>query len=170
MAASMESALIGIRPRWAAKKTPAKKASPAQKVVAKSANLPAVKNVAVAGQVGGATVPAQAPASSPTASPSTVPADLRRKISENLRKMGDNRPVKAASLRRALKSLLGAEAGDESKRGPEWIGRAPALRGRAVALRVEPSVIAVDLPLTGSHASQHDEDGGPGLLTALKAS
>jgi len=41
-----------------------------------------------------------------------VSADEIRKITENLRKMGDKRPVKAASLRRALKSFLAVETGD----------------------------------------------------------
>ena len=39
---------------------------------------------------------------------------MLRKITDNLRKMGSKRPMKAASLRRALKSFLGAETDDES--------------------------------------------------------
>ena len=37
-----------------------------------------------------------------------------KKVTENLRKMGANRPTKPASLRRLLKSLLAAETGDAS--------------------------------------------------------
>jgi NTP pyrophosphatase (non-canonical NTP hydrolase) len=49
----------------------------------------------------------------PPSRPSAVSADELRKITENLRKMGSKRPAKAASLRRALKSFLAAEAGDQ---------------------------------------------------------
>ena len=96
------------------KKTPAKKATPAKQLVAKSAEVPAVNRVAVL--AGGITesAPSPAPAPSQAASPTSVPADLLRKITDNLRKMGSKRPVKAASLRRALKSFLGAETDDES--------------------------------------------------------
>jgi hypothetical protein len=48
------------------------------------------------------------------ARPATVSADDLRKFTENLSKMGANRPAKAASLRRALKSFLAAETGDRS--------------------------------------------------------
>ena len=37
-----------------------------------------------------------------------------KKITENLRKVGVNRPTKPAALRRLLKSLLAAETGDAS--------------------------------------------------------
>jgi hypothetical protein len=40
-------------------------------------------------------------------------ADIKR-ITENLRKFGVNRPTKPAALRRLLKSLLAAETGDAS--------------------------------------------------------
>ena len=39
---------------------------------------------------------------------------MLQKMTDSLRKMGDKRPGKQASLRRALKPLLGAAASDES--------------------------------------------------------
>ena len=39
---------------------------------------------------------------------------MLQKMTDSLRKMGDKRPSKQASLRRALKPLLGAAASDES--------------------------------------------------------
>ena len=39
---------------------------------------------------------------------------MLQKMTDSLRKMGDKRPGKQASLRRALKPLLGAVASDES--------------------------------------------------------
>jgi NTP pyrophosphatase (non-canonical NTP hydrolase) len=91
-----------------AKKAPAKKVAPVKKVAAKPANVPTANKLAVVGSAGGAAVAVSPP------SPVTVSADLIKKITDNLRKMGDKRPVKPASLRRALKSFLGAETGDQS--------------------------------------------------------
>lgn len=85
----------------AAKKVPAKKAAPAKKVP-------------VAGAVGRAAGPVLSLASPSPASPSLASAEVLEKITDNLRKMGDKRPVKPASLRRALKSFLGAETADDS--------------------------------------------------------
>ena len=77
----------------------------------KPAVPPAVK-VTAALSTGAEIGPVLAAASAlPVRSP-TVTADEIRKITENLRKMGDKRPVKPASLRRALKSFLAAETGD----------------------------------------------------------
>lgn len=95
----------------APKKAPAKKVTPAKQGVAKSANAVSVKKTGLGSATGGH---APAPASSPRVGPTSVSADLFRKVTDNLRKMGSKRPVKAASLRRALKSFLGAETGDES--------------------------------------------------------
>ena len=39
---------------------------------------------------------------------------MLQKMTDSLRKMGDKRPAKQASLRRALKAFLGAAASDES--------------------------------------------------------
>jgi len=98
----------------AVKKAPAKKVASAKKAVAKSANQPTAKRVTVVGSARGSVLPGPSPASSPSVSPSSRPANLVKKITDNLRKMGDKRPVKPASLRRALRSFLGAETGDES--------------------------------------------------------
>ena len=50
---------------------------------------------------------------SPSKKKSVSDADIKR-ITENLRKFGVNRPTKPAALRRLLKSLLAAETGDAS--------------------------------------------------------
>jgi NTP pyrophosphatase (non-canonical NTP hydrolase) len=81
----------------AAKKVPAKKVAPAKKVVAKPARPPA--------SVGSE---AKAVDMSPD-SAATI-----KKLTDSLRKMGDKRPTKPASLRRSLKSFLGAGATEES--------------------------------------------------------
>ena len=39
---------------------------------------------------------------------------MLQKMTESLRKMGDKRPIKLASLRRALKPLLGIAASEDS--------------------------------------------------------
>ena len=49
----------------------------------------------------------------PSPKKSVSDADIKR-ITENLRKVGVNRPTKPAALRRLLKSLLAAETGDAS--------------------------------------------------------
>jgi len=73
---------------------------------------PAAVKVAATLSTGVAIGPVSVPAASLPVRSSTVSADEIRKITENLRKMGDKRPVKPASLRRALKSFLAAETGD----------------------------------------------------------
>ena len=94
-----------------AKSAPAKKAAPVKPAIVKPI-APAAVKVAATLNTGVAIGPVSAPAPSLPARSSTVSADELRTITENLRKMGDKRPVKPASLRRALKSFLAAEAGD----------------------------------------------------------
>jgi hypothetical protein len=121
------AAKTGAAPRPAAKKAAAKKAAakqpavkrvPAKKAAAKKAAAAPVakkvqaKKVAPAKQA--AVKPSIPPPSSSPATSLTVSADSIKKITDNLRKMGVKRPVKPASLRRALKSFLGAETGDRS--------------------------------------------------------
>src|SRR3990167_5894383 len=88
---------------------PAAKKAVATKAVAKKAGA---MKVAATLSTGVAIGPVSAPAASLPARSPTVTADEIRKITENLRKMGAKRPVKPASLRRALKSFLAAETGD----------------------------------------------------------
>ena len=102
----------------AAKKAAAKKASPAnapatKKVATKKAPAKKVAAKAVA-KVAKSTPAAAsaAPAKSAAVSPGS-PAFLQ-KMTESLRRMGDKRPVRQASLRRALKPLLGTAASDVS--------------------------------------------------------
>lgn len=96
-----------------AKKAPIRKATPVKQVAVKPSTVIAPKTVAVSRPAGAPALPAAAPASTPPSSP-VVSADLLKRISDNLQKMGDKRPGKPSSLRRALKSLLGAETGAES--------------------------------------------------------
>lgn len=89
-----------------------KKAAPAKPANPKLTRQAAGKGVTAAGTVAAADVPGS-PLPPPVAS-ATVSADSLKKITDNLRNMGDKRPVKPASLRRALKSFLGAETADQS--------------------------------------------------------
>jgi NTP pyrophosphatase (non-canonical NTP hydrolase) len=106
-------------PAPVAKRTPAQKVLPAKK----SARA---KQVGTKGGVGAARKAATIPISvealgtgaaiaSPSAIRSATVSDSDiKKITENLRKVGVNRPTKPAALRRLLKSLLAAETGDAS--------------------------------------------------------
>ena len=96
-------------PTAAAKKAAAKKA-PAKKVAAKKTKPPTAKKASET-----RTVPKAGKPSAPLANGTDAisPPVLQRTV-ESLRKMGDKRPVKVASLRRALKPLLGAAASDEA--------------------------------------------------------
>ena len=97
-----------------AKKAPAKKATPVKQVAVKPATVIATKTVAVSRPAGAPALPAAPPAASAPPSPPVVSANLLKRITDNLQKMGDKRPGNPSSLRRALKSMLGAETGDES--------------------------------------------------------
>lgn len=96
-----------------AKKVAAKK-SPPKKAAAKKAQPPAAKKAAkVSPSVKVAKVlpvAANAQASGASAGSSV----MLQKMTDSLRKMGHKRPGKQASLRRALKPLLGTAASDES--------------------------------------------------------
>ncbi|MEY2891209.1 MAG: hypothetical protein RJA98_1117 [Pseudomonadota bacterium] len=85
--------------------TPSKKVSPAKQAVAKAAGQ------AAAGTAGNT---ARVPATPPPARSITVNINPTKKITDSLRKMGTQRPTKADSLRRLLKSLLNTELGDHS--------------------------------------------------------
>ena len=90
----------------AAKKAPAKKV--AVKVVAKVAKATLAPKVAKSTPA----VASAAPAKSAGLAPGS-PAFLQ-KMTDSLKKMGNKRPVRQASLRRALKPLLGTVASDAS--------------------------------------------------------
>ena len=116
-APAKKAAAKKVSPAPAAKKSAPAKAAPAKKAVqVKPAMVkpiaPAAVKVAATRSTGVAIGPVSAPAASLPARSSTVSSDKVRKITENLRKMGGKRPVKPASLRRALKSFLAAETGD----------------------------------------------------------
>ncbi|MEI2679102.1 MAG: nucleotide pyrophosphohydrolase [Burkholderiaceae bacterium] len=96
-----------------AKAAPAKKTAPAKTMVAKSA-IQTTAKVAGGPPLRDMSRPASALLTLQSARPSTVSSDEIKKITENLRKMGGNRPTKPVALRRLLKSLLVAETGDAS--------------------------------------------------------
>lgn len=95
----------------APKVVPAKKATPAKQVGTKG-GLAAPNKVAVAISVVASGTDAVV-ASPSTRNAAVSDSDIKR-ITENLRKVGVNRPTKPAALRRLLKSLLAAETGDAS--------------------------------------------------------
>jgi NTP pyrophosphatase (non-canonical NTP hydrolase) len=87
-----------------AKKAPAKKAATKKATAAPAAPKAAAKKSAPAEKV--------APAARKTRTPRTA-APVKRLI-DNLRRMGEQRPTKTKSLWRLLKSLLGSEATDDA--------------------------------------------------------
>ena len=97
----------------AIKKVAAKKV-PAKKAAAKKAQPPAAKK-SVKANPPPKTVKQTTVTAAPNASGgSAVSSAMLQKMTDSLRKMGDKRPAKQASLRRALKPLLGTAASDES--------------------------------------------------------
>lgn len=96
----------------AGKHTPVKKTSKKAAPAAAAARASAQKTAQLAPS-SASNAPVRSPASPPPSNPSSASADLQ-KITANLRKMGEKRPMKPASLRRALKSFLGADTGDAS--------------------------------------------------------
>lgn len=96
-----------------AKKAPAKKAAPAKG----AAPARKVSAKATAGPIVGAKpVEPTAVAASAVNASVAVPdlAATSKRLADNLRKMGDKRPTKPASLWRSLKSFLGKDATEES--------------------------------------------------------
>jgi hypothetical protein len=103
-----------VAKKVAAKKSAAKKTSakqtPAKKVAAKS-------SVSTQAAKAASSLAPKAPAASGGVQALPLPPDAAttiRKLTDSLRKMGDKRPTKPASLWRSLKSLLGAGATEES--------------------------------------------------------
>jgi NTP pyrophosphatase (non-canonical NTP hydrolase) len=96
-----------------ARKVAAKKTSP-KKAAAKKVQSPAAKKAAKAGPPAKVAKPAPVAANAQAGSASAGSSVMLQKMTDSLRKMGDKRPGKQASLRRALKPLLGAAASDES--------------------------------------------------------
>ncbi|MBE2243355.1 MAG: nucleotide pyrophosphohydrolase [Burkholderiaceae bacterium] len=94
------------------RKVGAKKSLP-KKAAAKKAQPPAAKKAAKVSPPVKVEKPAPVAANAQASSASGSSAMLQ-KMTDSLRKMGDKRPGKQASLRRALKPLLGASASDES--------------------------------------------------------
>lgn len=107
----------------AVKKTPAKKApakkvaakqAPAKKAAAKKGPAPTAKKIAKAGEPAKASAVAKPSVPKVAAGPGSSATVMLQKILEGLRKMSDKRPVKVASLKRALKPFLGAAASDKA--------------------------------------------------------
>ena len=101
------------------KKTSAPKVAPAKKAasakqVGRKAGVAAPDNVAVLPISVAVPLPGAVIASPSTIRSATVSGSAINRVTENLRKVGVNRPTKLAALRRLLKSLLAAETGDAS--------------------------------------------------------
>lgn len=111
--ATKKAAAKKTPPVPAAKKAPTKKAATAAKTPAPPAKKAAAK-VGAAPAVA-AVSPGRAVAKSVVAV-SSVPGQAAtiKRLADNLRKMGDKRPTKPASLWRSLKSFLGKDATDEA--------------------------------------------------------
>lgn len=92
----------------AKKAAPGKKTAPAKKVAAATGGTTPAERANSA-----ATVAVVQPAS-PTSSAQPLSEVVVRRMIEGLRKMGANRPPKLASLRRALKPLLGALVSEQA--------------------------------------------------------
>ena len=96
-----------------AKKVAVKKV-PARKAAAKKSRAPPAKKIAMAGAPAKATAMPKSSTSIVAASPGASTPAMLQKILEGLRKMGDKRPVKVASLKRALKPFLGTTASEDA--------------------------------------------------------
>lgn len=110
-AATKKVAAKKASPAPATKKAPAAKVVPAKKAAAAKPTGP---KDAAHGPVKVMPGPTAAPIPSLPSRTVTISADDVRRVTDNLRKLGVSRPTKPASLRRLLKSLLGAETGDAS--------------------------------------------------------
>ena len=96
-----------------ARKVAAKKTSP-KKAVGKKVQPRAAKKAAKASPPAKVAKPMSVAANAQAGSASAGSSVMLQKMTDSLRKMGAKRPGKQASLRRALKPLLGAAASDES--------------------------------------------------------
>ena len=103
----------------AAKKTPAvsaakKAAAKKTAAAAKAPTPPAKKAAAKVGAAPAVAAISPGPAVAKPVSSVPGPAATIKRLADNLRKMGDKRPTKPASLWRSLKSFLGKDATDEA--------------------------------------------------------
>lgn len=109
--AAAKKAVAAVPP---AKKAPAKKVAPATKVAAKPAAAPPAKKAVVAAPAVTAKAPASVGTGTKAVALSPDSSATIKKLTDSLRKMGDKRPTKPASLWRSLKSFLGAGATESS--------------------------------------------------------
>jgi len=130
----------------AAKKQPAKKVAPAILAAKKPANPPAANMPAVAAPSVAAKAPVSAATGAAVVRMSPDSAATIKKLTDSLRKMGDKRPIKPASLWRSLKSFLGAGASDEAVES-------------ALARLIADGVVKVD-SLTGASYPRFDPESG----------
>ena len=98
----------------AAKKAPTKKVAPAKKVAAKPAATTPTKKAAVAAPVAAAKALASVGTGTKAVALTPDSAATIKRLADSLRKMGDKRPTKPASLWRSLKSFLGTGATEEA--------------------------------------------------------
>jgi NTP pyrophosphatase (non-canonical NTP hydrolase) len=130
----------------AARKAPGKKVAPAKKVAAKPVAMPPAKKAVVAAPAVAAK--ALTPVGTGTKAVALSPdsAATIKKLTDSLRKMGDKRPTKPASLWRSLKSFLGAGAAESSVEV-------------ALARLIEDGVVKVD-SLKGASYPKFDAQSG----------
>ncbi|MEI2677667.1 MAG: nucleotide pyrophosphohydrolase [Burkholderiaceae bacterium] len=98
----------------ATKKAPGEKVAPAKKAAAKPAATPPAKKAVVAAPAVAAQALAPVGTGTKAVAMSPDSAATIKKLTESLRKMGDKRPTKPASLWRSLKSFLGGGAAESS--------------------------------------------------------
>ncbi|MEP6970954.1 MAG: nucleotide pyrophosphohydrolase, partial [Betaproteobacteria bacterium] len=112
--AKQASAKVAAVSAPAAKGATAKKSPLAKQASPKSTGGAAANKVVVVTPNVAAKATAPAGNGSAVIRPSTDVAATIKKLTESLRKMGDQRPTKPASLRRSLKSFLGVETTEEA--------------------------------------------------------
>jgi hypothetical protein len=86
----------------------------AKKAAAKKGQPPAAKKATKASPLAKTEKPAPSASNAQATSASAGSSGMLQKMTDSLRKMGEKRPGKQVSLRRALKPLLGAAESDES--------------------------------------------------------
>jgi NTP pyrophosphatase (non-canonical NTP hydrolase) len=97
-----------------AQKAPAKKVAPVKKVVVKQVSPPAAQKAAAVAPAVSVKAHASVDTGVKAVPLSPDAAATIRKLTDSLRKMGDKRPTKRASLWRSLKSFLGSGTTEES--------------------------------------------------------
>jgi len=112
-AAAKKATAKKVAPKPIAKTLVAKETSP-KKAAAKKVQPPAAKKAAKASPPAKVVKPLPMAATAQAGDASAGSSVMLQRMTDSLRKMGNKRPGKEASLRRALKPLLGAAASDDA--------------------------------------------------------